>query len=315
MDNSLLDISGAPDERVFKANDYKGPAARWCPGCGDFSILATTRRLLESEQLAPEKTLFVSGIGCSARFPHYLKTYGFHGIHGRALPLALGAKLRRPDLTVFVVMGDGDCTSIGAGHWIHGIRYNTNVTVLLLDNNIYGLTKKQTSPTTPVKYKTNTQPQGSYLNPLHPISVTLGVSNASFVAQTADWIPAHLLATMKAAQQHKGLSFIRILQRCPKWTVDIMDAKVKTPDEMMILNHENGITDEKVKKMYKNQMEHDPSDIDAARALTGMTSHIPLGLFYQNKDIPTYDDLRRGKDFTTEEKMANIEKEFDRFAV
>ncbi|MFT6715186.1 MAG: 2-oxoglutarate ferredoxin oxidoreductase subunit beta [Planctomycetota bacterium] len=265
--------------------------------------------------MAPEKTLFVSGIGCSARFPHYLKTYGFHGIHGRALPLALGAKLRRPDLTVFVVMGDGDCTSIGAGHWIHGIRYNTNVTVLLLDNNIYGLTKKQTSPTTPVKYVTNTQPQGSYLNPLHPIAVTLGVANASFVAQTADWIPAHLLATMKAAQQHKGLSFIRILQRCPKWTIDIMDAKVKTPDEMMILNHEDGITDAKVQKMYKNQMEHDPSDLDAARELTGMTSHIPLGLFYKNADIPTYDDLRRGKDFTTEEKMANIEKEFDRFAV
>ena len=315
MDTSLLDISGAPDERVFKANDYKGPAARWCPGCGDFSILATTRRFLESEQLVPEKTLFVSGIGCSARFPHYLKTYGFHGIHGRALPLALGAKMRRPDLNVFVVMGDGDCTSIGAGHWIHGVRYNTNLTVLLLDNHIYGLTKKQTSPTTPVKYVTNTQPQGSYLNPLHPIAVTLGVANASFVAQTADWIPAHLLATMKAAQKHKGLSFIRILQRCPKWTVDIMDAKVKTPDEMMILNHENGITDAKVQKMYKNQMEHDPSDLDAARALTDMTSHIPLGLFYKNEDIPTYDELRRGKDFTTEEKMANIEIEFDRFAV
>lgn len=315
MDTSLLELGGADQERTFKANDYKGPAARWCPGCGDFSILATTRRLLEAEQLAPEKTVFVSGIGCSSRFPHYLKTYGFHGIHGRALPISLGVKMRRPDLNVFVVMGDGDCASIGAGHWIHAIRYNTNLTVLMLDNNIYGLTKKQTSPTTPQGYVTNTQPQGSYLRPMDPISVVLGMAGASFVAQTADWIPAHLLATMKAAQAHKGLSFIRILQRCPKFTPDIFDAKVKAPHEIEVLGHEFGINDPKVTKMYKNHREHNPHDIDAARALTGPSDLTRIGLFYHNPEQPIYDELRRSQSFTAEEKLAELEKEFDKYAV
>ena len=118
---------------------------------------------------------FVSGIGCSSRFPHYVNSYGFHGIHGRALPIATGLKLARPELDVFVVMGDGDCTSIGAGHWIHATRYNTNMTVLLLDNNIYGLTKNQTSPTTPQGYASNTSPRGSVLPALDPLQTTLGV--------------------------------------------------------------------------------------------------------------------------------------------
>jgi len=315
MDTNLLEIGGAAEERKMKASDYAGPTARWCPGCGDFSILATTRRLLEAEQLMPEKTVFVSGIGCSSRFPHYLKTYGFHGIHGRALPLALGVKLRRPDLNVFVVMGDGDCTSIGAGHWIHALRYNAKMTVLLLDNNIYGLTKKQSSPTTPINYVSNTQPQGSYLEPLHPISVALGVANASFVAQTADWIPAHLLATMRLAQQHKGLSFIRILQRCPKWTPDIMDAKVKKPDEIQVLVHEDGIRDPKVEKMYKHCLEHDPSNIDRARELTGPSEFTRIGLFYRNENLGVYDEIRRSQSFTAEEKLSALEQEFDRYAI
>lgn len=312
---STLETTDAPEDRQFKAKDYAGPTARWCPGCGDFSILSTTRRLLELEQLVPEKTLFVSGIGCSSRFPHYLKTYGFHGIHGRALPLALGARLRRPDLNIFVVMGDGDCTSIGAGHWVHGVRYNANMTVLLLDNNIYGLTKKQTSPTTPVNYVTNTQPQGSYLEPLNPLSVALGVANASFVAQTADWIPAHLLATMQAAHHHKGLSFVRILQRCPKWTPDIMDAKVKLPDEVQVLGHENGINDPKVTKMYKHHLEHDPSDLNAARELTAPSAFTRIGLFYRNESMGVYDEIRRSREISPEGKLREIEAEFDRYAI
>ncbi|MDX1577763.1 MAG: thiamine pyrophosphate-dependent enzyme, partial [Gemmatimonadota bacterium] len=141
------------EDRNFSVSDYEGARARWCPGCGDHSVLAATQRLLAQERLAPERTVFVSGIGCSSRFPHYLKTYGFHGIHGRALPLATGMKLHRPELDVFVVMGDGDCVSIGAGHWIHAIRYNVDMVAFLLDNHIYGLTKKQTSPTTPQGFR------------------------------------------------------------------------------------------------------------------------------------------------------------------
>ena len=127
---------GWDEDRVFEMEDYQGQLARWCPGCGDFAVLTAVERLLESEQLPPERTVFVSGIGCSSRFPHYLTTYGFHGIHGRALPLATGVKLSRSDLSVFVVMGDGDCCSIGAGHWIHATRYNVRMVALMLDNEV-----------------------------------------------------------------------------------------------------------------------------------------------------------------------------------
>src|SRR5512147_3332950 len=162
----------AEDDRSFALSDYEGAAARWCPGCGDPSILTAVQRLLVAEQLKPEQTVFVSGIGCSSRFPHYLKTYGFHGIHGRAFPIAEGIKMARPDLSVFVNTGDGDCCSIGAAHWIHAIRYNMNLTAILHDNQIYGLTKKQASPTSQIGTKSNTTPRGSVLEPLQPLSVT-----------------------------------------------------------------------------------------------------------------------------------------------
>src|SRR5512141_416078 len=200
------------EDRECELGDYEGAVARWCPGCGDHSVLTSVERLLVAEQLKPEQTVFVSGIGCSSRFPHYLKTYGFHGLHGRALPVAEGVKLHRPDLEVFVVMGDGDCCSIGAAHWIHAIRYNMNLTVFLHDNQIYGLTKKQASPTSPIGTKSNTTPRGSYLEALNPLSVTLGVQNVSFVAQTVDWIPEVLYDIVRAAYHHKGLSFVRIVQ-------------------------------------------------------------------------------------------------------
>ena len=125
----------------YALEDYQSAVPRWCVGCGDHSVLTAVQRLCRDEKLTPEKTVFVSGIGCSSRFPHYMNTYGFHGLHGRALPIAEGIKVRRPDLNVFVIMGDGDCCSIGTAHWIHAIRYNMNMTVLMLDNGIYGLTK------------------------------------------------------------------------------------------------------------------------------------------------------------------------------
>jgi 2-oxoglutarate ferredoxin oxidoreductase subunit beta len=248
-------------------DDYAGGIARWCPGCGDFAVLTAAEKLLEAEQLLPERTVFVSGIGCSSRFPHYLNTYGFHGIHGRALPVATGVKLRRPDLHVFVVMGDGDCCSIGAGHWIHATRYNVDMVVLMLDNEIYGLTKNQTSPTTPLGYASNTQPFGSHLRPLNPLTATLGVTNASFVAQTADWMPAHLYETLHQAYQHRGFAFVRILQRCPQYTSDLFDEAVRNPDKVEILEHPNGVSVPELAKIYKNRMPHDPADLDRARHL------------------------------------------------
>ncbi|MBW2293932.1 MAG: 2-oxoglutarate oxidoreductase, partial [Deltaproteobacteria bacterium] len=267
------------------------------------------------EQMVPERTVFVSGIGCSSRFPHYLSTYGFHGIHGRALPIATGVKLSRPDLQVFVVMGDGDCCSIGAGHWLHATRYNIDMTVLLLDNAIYGLTKNQTSPTTPMGYKTNTQPKGSFLPALNPISTTLGVTNASFVAQTADWVPAHLLATIRAAYRHPGFSFVRILQRCPKFTAPLFSEQARTPDLHEMLVHPDGVNVPGLDKIYKRHLEHDPADLDRARELSEESERIRLGLFYRNESLPRYDDIRHLPTYTAAQNIERLNVELDRYAV
>ncbi len=311
---SLLSC-GVQDDRTFELDDYAGPPPRWCAGCGDYSVLTAMERLLQAEQLRPEMTVFVSGIGCSSRFPHYLSTYGFHGIHGRALPLATGVRLRRRDLNVFAVMGDGDCCSIGAGHWIHATRYNVKMVCLLLDNEIYALTKNQTSPTTPQAWATNTQPKGSYLPALNPLTATLGVTNASFVAQTADWVPAHLFATLRAAYRHNGFAFIRILQRCPVFVAPIFDPAVRNPELTELLVHPNGITVADLDAVYKKQLTHDPADLDRARALAEPSDKVRLGLFFQDENRPRYDETRAQPTFTVEEKLEKLNAELDRYAV
>jgi len=303
------------DDRSFELSDYEGAAARWCPGCGDHSILTAVERLLVAEQLKPEQTVFVSGIGCSSRFPHYLKTYGFHGIHGRALPVATGVKLQRPDLTVFVVMGDGDCTSIGAGHWVHAMRYNMRMVALLLDNAIYGLTKNQTSPTTPQGHATNTQPKGSYLPALNPIEIALGVTNASFVAQTAEWVPAHLFATLRAAYRHNGLAFVRILQRCPVYTPGIYQLAVQRPDVIELLVHDDGVMVPELERTYKQRLTHDPSDLNRARELAAIGDRVRLGVFYRDENKPKYEDLRRTTTHTAAERLGLLNAELDRYAI
>lgn len=303
------------DERVFELSDYEAALPRWCPGCGDHSVLTSMQKLLTAEQLQPENTVFVSGIGCSSRFPHYMKTYGFHGLHGRALPVATGVKLQRPELTVFVVMGDGDCTSIGAGHWLHAVRYNMDMTALMLDNNIYGLTKNQTSPTTPQGVASNTQPYGSYLPPLNPIEATLGITNASFVAQTAEWLPAHMYATLKAAYRHKGFSFVRILQRCPVYTPGIFQLAVREPDRIELLVHDDGVLLPELDKTYRNQLVHDPRDLDGARRLAESSEKIRLGVFFRDETRPRYEETRRLPKLTVEEKLARLNEELDAYAV
>jgi len=311
---SLLHLA-EEDDRVFSMADYEAALARWCPGCGDHSVLTAVQRLLTEEQLKPEDTVFVSGIGCSSRFPHYVKTYGFHGIHGRALPISTGIKLHRPDLTVFTVMGDGDCVSIGAGHWIHAIRYNVNITAMLLDNNIYGLTKMQTSPTTPQGVKSNTQPQGSWLPSMNPLAATLGVTNASFVAQTAEWVPAHLFATLKAAYHHKGFSFVRILQRCPAYLPKLFEEAVTNPDRIEMLVHPDGLEMPELAGTYKDRVYHDPSDIDAARRYAEDQSMVRLGIFFRDESRRRYEETRHLPTLTAEEKLNVLEQEFDRYAV
>ncbi len=303
------------DDRHFEMEDYQSAIARWCPGCGNHSILTAMQRLLEEEQLKPEETVFVSGIGCSSRFPHHMKTYGFHGLHGRALPVATGIKLERPELHVFVTMGDGDCCSIGAGHWLHATRYNMDMLAVLLDNNMYGLTKGQTSPTTPQKFPSNTQPGGTYLRALNPISATLGVTNASFVAQTAEWIPPHLFETLKVAYRHKGFSFVRILQRCPVYTAPIFEEAVREPDLIESLIHDDGVWVKGLDQIYEHTFYHDPQDLNTARALAEPSDRLRLGIFYRNEDMPVYEDIRGLPSYTADERVRTLNKELDRYAV
>lgn len=304
-------------DEQFELEDYQSGVPRWCTGCGDNAILAAVQRLCRDEGLLPEKTVFVSGIGCSSRFPHYMKTYGFHGIHGRALPIAEGVKMARPDLTVFVNTGDGDCCSIGAAHWIHAIRYNMNITVFLHDNQIYGLTKKQASPTSPIGTKSNTTPRGSYLEALNPVMVTLGVQNVSFVAQAVDWMPETLFDIVKAAYHHKGLSFVRIVQRCPEWLPASLDPWMHDPNRVQLLHHENGLQPSAgASKIYKNQLEHDPSNIDRAREIASGQHSIPVGILYRNPEVPCYEDLRQSDKLRTPElTRTGLNAELDKYTV
>ncbi len=186
---------------------------RWCPGCGDYSILAQMKKALTTVGMPREKIVFVSGIGCSSRFPYYMNTYGFHTIHGRAPTFATGLKLARPDLQVWVVTGDGDGLSIGGNHLIHAIRRNVDIKILLFNNEIYGLTKGQYSPTSRLGTKTKSSPQGSIDAPIRPLSLAIS-AEASFVARTIDVDVTHLTATLQKAAAHKGTAFVEIYQNC-----------------------------------------------------------------------------------------------------
>jgi len=304
-------------EDFHPLEDYQCRTPRWCVGCGDHTILTAVLRLCRDEQLPPEKTVFVSGIGCSSRFPHYLKTYGFHGLHGRALPVAEGIKIRRPDLHVIVSTGDGDCCSIGAGHWIHAIRYNMDMTVLMHDNCVYGLTKMQASPTSPQGLKSNTSPRGALLAPLNPLITSLSVSNASFVAQAADWIPDVLYNIISQGFHHKGLSFIRILQRCPNFLPNLFDPFLQDPEKTLVLTHPKGIQlDASLARIYTNQAVHDPADMNRARELASNPDIMPVGVLYRDDRVPCYEDLRkRDQSFTPAMIGKMLGKELDKFTV
>ena len=301
----------------FEIEDFQKGVPRWCTGCGDNAVLAAVQKLCRDEGLRPEKTVFVSGIGCSSRLPHYMNTYGFHGIHGRALPVAEGVRMARPDLNVFVNTGDGDCCSIGAAHWIHAIRYNMRMVTMLHDNQIYGLTKMQASPTSPRGLKSNTTPRGAYLEALQPLTVTLGVQNVSFVAQAADWIPEVLYDIVRAAFHHDGFAFIRIIQRCPEWLPKHFDPWLHDPQKVLLLHHERGLSiSPALSEVYRNQLEHDPSNIHRAREIASTIDPIPVGILYHDPTVPRYEDIRRGAELrTTEMLRRGLEAELDKFTI
>jgi 2-oxoglutarate ferredoxin oxidoreductase subunit beta len=199
---------------VTSAKDWTSDQeVRWCPGCGDYSILTAMRMLLPDLGSRLESTVFVSGIGCAARFPYYINSYGMHSIHGRAPAIATGLAMARPDLDVWVVGGDGDMLSIGGNHLIHALRRNVNITILMFNNQIYGLTKGQYSPTSEVGKVTKSTPFGSLDQPFNPISLALG-AESTFVARTHDMDRQHMIETFRRAHEHKGSAFVEIFQNC-----------------------------------------------------------------------------------------------------
>ena len=212
---------------------------RWCPGCGDYSILSAVQLLMPELGVRREETVFISGIGCAARFPYYMNTYGMHGIHGRAPAIATGLAMTRPDLDIWVVGGDGDMLSIGGNHLIHALRRNVDLTILMFNNQIYGLTKGQYSPTSEVGKVTKSTPFGSLDTPFNPISVAIG-AEASFVARTHDMDRNHMIETFRRAHAHRGAAFVEVLQNCNVFNdgaFEAITAKANRADMLIPLVH------------------------------------------------------------------------------
>src|SRR2546423_1108350 len=215
---------GGPTQLKLTTKDFKtDQEVRWCPGCGDYAILAAVQGFMPSLGIKRQDIVFVSGIGCSSRFPYYMNTYGMHSIHGRAPAIATGLAASRPDLSVWVVTGDGDALSIGGNHLIHALRRNVNLTILLFNNRIYGLTKGQYSPTSEVGKITKSTPMGSLENPFNPVSLALG-AEATFVARALDSDRAGLAEVLRAAAAHRGTALVEIYQNCPVFNDGAFDS-------------------------------------------------------------------------------------------
>lgn len=285
MSTETEQLPAASQPLTLKDLNTENP--RWCAGCGDFSIIMAVKRFMVDQQMKPHMTVNVSGIGCSGRAPNYINTYGVHSIHGRAIPVAMGLALSRPDLNLFIHSGDGDALSIGGCHLIHGVNKNFNCVFIMYDNEIYALTKNQTSPTTRKQHKTNTQPTGSYLDPINAVRFVLGIGG-SFIASTADWIPDHLTNTLKKAFEHKGFAFVHVSQRCPHFDPDNFDHK--TSSWFSFLEHENGIAPDKRLVGKADIVKHDPANIQDAFKYAESNRRY-FGLFYANPNKPRYDQI------------------------
>src|SRR3982751_3970626 len=224
---SAFNIAPPPGE-LTKKDFVSNQEVRWCPGCGDYAILNNVQKVMPELGIPREKTVFVSGIGCSSRFPYYMNTYGFHSIHGRAPAIATGIKAANPDLSVWVITGDGDALSIGGNHFIHAIRRNLDLNYILFNNRIYGLTKGQYSPTSEFGKKTKSTPMGVIDYPVNPLSLAIA-SEATFVARAIDIDVKHLSSMVEAAAKHKGVSFIEVYQNCNIFNDGAFDSSPERP--------------------------------------------------------------------------------------
>lgn len=309
----------APDAPKQTRKDFASDQeVRWCPGCGDYAILAAMQGFLPDLGLRRENIAIISGIGCSSRFPYYLDTYGFHSIHGRAPAIATGLATAREDLSVWVITGDGDALSIGGNHLIHALRRNVNVNILLFNNQIYGLTKGQYSPTSKQGLVTKSSPMGSLEHPFNPIQLALG-AGATFVARTMDSDRAHLTETLRAAAEHRGASFVEIYQNCPIFNDGAFDA-IKDNDEaaIRVLPLRDGQPIQNESGSFKAVADGPAYSVVGAHstsaepvvhragadnpahafAVAGIDDaefdHVPMGIF-RNVDRPAYDDEVRSQ--------------------
>ena len=232
-------LGGTQSIQLTRKDFVSDQEVRWCPGCGDYSILAQTQKVMPDFGVPKENIVFISGIGCSGRLPYYMNTYGFHTIHGRAPTLATGLKAARPDLMVWVITGDGDALSIGGNHVLHSMRRNVDLTMVMFNNRIYGLTKGQTSPTSELGKRTKSTPMGSVDRPIMPLTVALA-AEATFVARSVDTHTEHMQETLERAGRHHGAAFVEVLQNCNiyndgAWR-DFTDREVRD-DRMLVLRH------------------------------------------------------------------------------
>lgn len=242
----------------------------WCPGCGDFGVLAALKDALVSLKIPPYNTVVVSGIGCSSNLPGFIRAYGFHGLHGRPVPVALGVKNSNPELTVIVTAGDGDEYGIGFNHVVHAARRNDNITVIVMDNLIYGLTTGQLSPTSREGQVTKTTPDGSIYRPLNPLSAIIGVGG-TFVSRGFSGQPKHLSWIIQEAIKHRGFSLVDVISPCVTWF---------------------DIYDEVKKQIFKlEDMKHDPSNMSKALQMAGTDKGLPIGIFYRREDVPSFQEM------------------------
>jgi 2-oxoglutarate ferredoxin oxidoreductase subunit beta len=296
------------DLELTKKDFTSDQEVRWCPGCGDYAILSTVQAWLPELGVPREDVVFISGIGCSSRFPYYVDTYGMHSIHGRAPTIATGLALARPDLKIFVVTGDGDGLSIGGNHLLHALRRNVNITILLFNNRIYGLTKGQYSPTSELGKITKSTPMGSLDNPFNPASLVLG-AEATFVARSIDSDRKHLTSVLRAAAAHEGSSFVEIYQNCNIFNDNAFEVlKDSDTRDAATIRLEHG---EPLRSATQSvvrgpdgslQLVDDPESPDAvvhdahlddpsyAFQLSRLTSPTPIGVF-RSVERPTYDGL------------------------
>jgi 2-oxoglutarate ferredoxin oxidoreductase subunit beta len=232
-----MNTAGATAEKLTRKDFASDQDVRWCPGCGDYSILSQVQKVMPELGYPKEDIVFISGIGCSSRFPYYMDTYGFHSIHGRAITLATGLRIANPDLSIWVITGDGDGLSIGGNHFLHGLRRNLDINVILFNNRIYGLTKGQYSPTSEYGKKTKSSPQGTVEHPIRPICVALA-AEATWVGRSTDSDTKHLAQMIELMAKHDGVSFLEVYQNCIIFNDKAFEeytAKAEREDHMMYL--------------------------------------------------------------------------------